>query len=104
MPILPENKARYPKEWPLISLTVRELAGWRCEWCAAEQGKPHPISGSKVVLTVAHLDHTPENCADPDNLKALCQRCHLRYDREHHAKTRRARREAISRSEEPAAG
>jgi len=30
-------------------------------------------------LTVAHLDHTPENCAD-DNLKALCQRCHNRYD------------------------
>jgi hypothetical protein len=33
----------------------------------------------KVVLTVAHLDHTPENCAD-DNLKAWCQRCHNIYD------------------------
>lgn len=47
----------------------------------------------KVVLTVAHLDHQPENCAD-DNLKALCQKCHLDYDREHHkanrAKTRRS--------------
>lgn len=46
----------------------------------------------RIVLTVAHLDHTPENCAD-DNLKALCQRCHLRYDAEHHkanaARTRR---------------
>lgn len=33
----------------------------------------------KVILTVAHLDHTPENCAD-DNLKAWCQRCHNIYD------------------------
>ena len=33
----------------------------------------------RVVLTVAHLDHTPENC-DPDNLRAWCQRCHLAYD------------------------
>lgn len=80
MPIRPENKARYPAEWPLISLTVRALAGFRCEWCPAENGKPHPITGSTVVLTVAHLDHTPENCADPDNLKSLCQRCHNTYD------------------------
>ena len=33
----------------------------------------------KIVLTVAHLDHTPENCAD-DNLRAWCQRCHNIYD------------------------
>lgn len=42
-----------------------------------------------VVLTVAHLDHQPENC-DPANLRAWCQRCHLRYDAAHHAETRRA--------------
>ncbi len=49
----------------------------------------------RVVLTVAHLDHQPENC-DPENLRAWCQRCHLRYDAEHHARnaaaTRRARK------------
>jgi hypothetical protein len=33
----------------------------------------------KIVLTVAHLDHTPENCAR-ENLRALCQRCHNAYD------------------------
>ena len=47
------------------------------------------------MLTVAHLDHTPENCSDPDNLKALCQKCHLNYDRHIHrrnsAETRRKR-------------
>lgn len=33
----------------------------------------------KVVLTVAHLDHQPENCAR-ENLRALCQKCHNAYD------------------------
>lgn len=42
-----------------------------------------------IVLTVAHLDHAPENCGR-ENLKALCQMCHLLYDAEHHANTRRA--------------
>jgi hypothetical protein len=39
------------------------------------------------VLTVAHLDHTPEH-SDDSNLSAFCQRCHLAYDGEHHAETR----------------
>ena len=43
----------------------------------------------KVVLTIAHLDHTPENCA-PENLRALCQACHNRYDAKHRAETRAA--------------
>lgn len=46
-----------------------------------------------IVLTIAHLDHVPENC-EPSNLKALCQRCHLRYDAEHHSITARATRHA----------
>lgn len=33
----------------------------------------------RIVLTVAHLDHQPENCSD-DNLRCWCQRCHNRYD------------------------
>lgn len=95
MPIRPENKGRYPKDWRLISLEVRERAGWVCEGapgiypdCRAENGQPHPVTGSKVVLTVAHLDHVPENCGEPGdrpNLMALCQRCHLTYDAKHHA-------------------
>lgn len=31
MPIRPENKALYPKDWKAISLEVRERAGWCCE-------------------------------------------------------------------------
>lgn len=100
MPIRPEERARYPRDWKHISLRIRERAGWRCEGspgfypdCRAANAEPHPVTGSKVVLTVAHLDHTPENCAD-ENLMAMCQRCHLTYDAAHHAANSRKRRMA----------
>jgi len=94
MPIRPENRDRYPPEWPLISLWIRVCAGWRCEWCAARQGEPHPETGSRVVLTVAHLhDPSPEN-VEPRNLAALCQRCHLGHDRRHHLAVQAANRRA----------
>lgn len=94
MPIRPENRARYPADWPEIARAVKERANWRCEGlppyesCRAEHGKPHPVTGSIVVLTAAHLNHKPEDCR-PQNLKAACQRCHLTYDRFEHAKNRR---------------
>ena len=103
MPIRPENAARYPENWDAISLRIKERAGWRCEClgecgrgthegrCTNEQRKPAYGSGSRVVLTTAHLDHTPEHCGD-DNLRAMCQGCHLHYDREHHAENARAKR------------
>lgn len=49
----------------------------------------------KIVLTIAHLDHQPENCAD-DNLRAWCQRHHLAYDAQHHAITRARTRHAAA--------
>ena len=91
MPIRPENRARYPKDWKLISARIRfERAGGRCECtgqcgldhegrCDAWHGDEHPQTGSKVVLTVMHMDHQPEN-NDEANLMAGCQRCHNRYD------------------------
>lgn len=106
MPIRPENKIRYPADWKKISHRIRfERAGGCCECggecgrhlgrrCPAVHGEPHPVTRSRVVLTTAHLDHTPENCADA-NLKAMCQRCHLSYDLAFHianaARTRFAR-------------
>ena len=38
---------------------------------------------TKVVLVCAPLDHDPGNSA-PDNLKALCQRCHILHDAAEH--------------------
>lgn len=104
MPIRPENKYRYPSDWKEISERIRfKRARNRCE-CTGECGddhtsesfnveygrKPnprcsafnyaeHPLTGSKVVLTVAHLNHEIEDCSDK-NLKAMCQRCHNKMD------------------------
>ena len=92
MPIRPEMRARYPADWPLRSRFVRFVrARNRCEWCGAENGKPHPVTGSRVVLTVAHVDdHRPE-AASLLNLAALCQKCHNGHD----APMRQARRRAV---------
>ena len=81
MPIRPEMKKRYPKDWKLRSKFIRFYrAKNKCEWCGAENYKPHPITGSKVILTVAHVyDHRPE-AASFLNLAALCQRCHNGHD------------------------
>ena len=46
----------------------------------------HPVTELRVVLTIAHLDHMPEH-NDRFNLRAWCQRCHLNYDKAHHAET-----------------
>lgn len=43
---------------------------------------------SKVVLTVAHLDHDKTNNRF-HNLSALCQRCHLTHDAKQHASNRK---------------
>ena len=92
MPIRPEMKARYPKDWKLRSKFIRFYrAKNRCEWCGAKNYQPHPITGSKVVLTVAHVyDHRPE-AANFLNLAALCQKCHNGHDAEMRRKNRRER-------------
>lgn len=90
MPIRPENLARYPKNWPEIRAHIRERSGNRCECdgrcghdhdgrCTALNGEPHPVTGAKVVLTVMHLNHTPEH-NDDENLLHGCQLCHNAYD------------------------
>lgn len=125
MPIRPENRHRYPPEWPQIRRRILARAGYCCEVCglfdrawgwrdgagefhqvgkstliAAKQRRGGPrvkppfelrvgrmtVRVIEIVLTIAHLDHRPENCAD-ENLRAMCQRCHLHYDLPHHKTT-----------------
>lgn len=105
MPIRPENRHRYPPGWPAISLAAKEAAGWRCACkgqcgrgthdgrCPNVHGQPAYGTGSRVVLTTAHLNHTPEDCR-PENLVPMCQGCHLHYDRHHHRETAAATRRA----------
>jgi hypothetical protein len=102
MPI--KNLERYPSNWKEISQRIRERSGGQCE-CEGECGLHcHPkrrcterhnesaqYAKGKVILTVAHLNHDPDDCRD-ENLKAMCNRCHLRYDTEHHQKNARQTR------------
>jgi 5-methylcytosine-specific restriction endonuclease McrA len=94
MPIKAENKHRYPLNWREIRAAILERAGHRCEQCRAENYQPHPITGSRVVLTIAHVhDPDPANC-DPANLLALCQKCHNTLDAPMRAVNARATRRA----------
>ncbi len=109
MPIRPENQPRYPAHWrSTIVPRIRKRSGGRCECtgqcgsprcitrhgetrCTAVHLTPHPVTGSKVVLTVAHFNHTPEDVRDV-NLADWCQLCHLAYDRHLHEANRRRNR------------
>jgi hypothetical protein len=107
---MPVDWSNYPKNWKQISAAIRlDRAGDQCEWhdwihestasyldrCQAMNGEPHPLTGSKVVLTVAHLDHDTWNSA-PANLMAMCQLHHNRYDAKHRAANRKRKLEAKS--------
>ena len=87
VPIKPENRKRYPKNWVELRQAILERAGHACEGtpqypdCRAKNYEPHPVTGSRVVLTIGHIDQQPENNS-PGNLKAWCQRCHLAFDRD----------------------
>mgnify|MGYP002140804290 CR=1 FL=1 len=72
--------------------------GERCWRDDAGQPAPWPdivdFSAStrrKIYLGTAHLDHDPAN-SRLRNLRALCQRCHLRHDRKEHLRRRRHNR------------
>jgi hypothetical protein len=116
---MPINYRDYPKNWPEIRASVLERAKSKCEFCGVENyeyggrdkmgvwhsledigkmsserigatffGEPKII---RIVLTIAHLDHDIRH-NDESNLRALCQRCHLCYDKAHHARNSRITR------------
>lgn len=104
------NRAKYPPFWEKLSWHIRFVrAAGRCEGspafpnCQAVNGFPHPVTGSKVVLTVAHLDHDTTNNRF-SNLRAMCQRCHLKYDAKHHAENARKTRLERAEKKREAAG
>ena len=91
---MPMDKKRYPNNWKEIAKKIKEHAGWKCEQCGKQCRKPgEKFDTHKNTLTVAYLNHTPEDIR-PENLKAMCAPCHLRYDAKHHAETRRCRKKA----------
>ncbi len=113
-PIRASEQARYPPDWKAISARIKARAAGQCECagecglhrthpgprrCSERQSEPAQWAKGRVVLTVAHLNHQPEDCRD-ENLKAMCQRCHLRYDVPHHQRNAAATRRAAKKNHE----
>jgi hypothetical protein len=116
------QKPQYPQNWPDVSKRIRFVrANGQCECegecglhrtnpgprhCVERDGEPAKWANGIVMLTVAHLDaegdvcrcleETGMKCAIEVHLKAMCNRCHLRYDIKQHqrnaARTRRAKK------------
>ncbi|NEP56250.1 MAG: HNH endonuclease [Symploca sp. SIO2G7] len=105
---MPMDRSLYPDNWDELALQIKTEANWCCSECGRPCRQPgesfdaflrrcwspslemqypsYEMDGDQRVskagrftLTVAHVDHRPENC-HPDNLKALCAPCHCRYD------------------------
>lgn len=95
---MPVDMNKYPDNWKSIRDNILTRAGGdvedpkhgaRCEFCFAENYKPHPETGSKVILTIAHLiDDAPTN-TNGFNLAALCQKCHNTLDAPFRSKKRK---------------
>lgn len=120
MPIKPENKKLYPKNWKQIREDILKRANDKCEKCGVENHRSiFRLSDGdwwyleaideyecvnetvledkysklvKIVLTIAHIDQDPTN-NDYSNLLALCQKCHFELDRKHNLKKSRKTRE-----------
>lgn len=106
---MPIDYKKYPKDWSEIRKRILDRARNRCEQCGLQNGvtgyrdssgKFHASEGMQVetdlldgervfriVLTIAHLNHDIHDNR-PENLMALCQRCHLSHDKDHHRATR----------------
>lgn len=104
----------YPDDWRDVSDQIRfGRAGGQCECegecglhrtnpgprrCTERHGEPAKWAKGNVVLTVAHLNadggvcECDPKCGNPEHLKAMCQRCHLRYDHPRHVRNARRTR------------
>ena len=120
MPIRKEFRQFYGPEWKkVIRPRILERAGHCCESCGVPDQRQivradqdtwldpltgkwqprKPTAGARtrtllIRLTIAHLNHTPGDDWD-ENLKALCQWCHLHYDFEQHRDTRAGRKDSL---------
>lgn len=107
---MPIDYRKYPPNWKTeIRPAILKRANDCCEFCGVRNGTTvyrqrakrnrgqsssyTNITSTKIVLTVAHLNHDVTDNR-PENLRALCQKCHLDYDKEHHRETRKKNQEA----------
>jgi hypothetical protein len=104
-------RAKFCSEWDGCGLKngeygLRDTLGRWWGWEAFSSGmvdadaefhedRKFPKEAYRITLTIAHLNHNPQNNGGPGNrpnLAAWCQYHHLKYDRGHHiANSRRTR-------------
>lgn len=85
---MPIDYKDYHPEWKTrIRPSILERAKNLCEFCGIPNYSMSKRK-TKVVLTIAHLDHNKKN-NEPENLRALCQACHLSYDLQRHIANRK---------------
>lgn len=99
---MPIDYKNYNPQWKMLRELISHRTLNRCAWCKAPHrlrivrrpdGSWYPLPHNgrigrrdrviRSVCTVAHLDHDRTN-DHPDNLRLLCQRCHLNWDRPQH--------------------
>jgi len=108
------EQCRKPNGWTVETHTSLNVLGLRMAWRFIRHNGPWrdqhgkrivrlthvqalkrlgPPRAVKVVLTAAHLNHTPGDDR-AENGRLLCQWCHLNYDQPHHKETRTQRKDA----------
>lgn len=109
---MPINYKRYHPDWKdIIRPQALKKANYRCQNCGVPNRtlivrnsdgsfvecddlvlKHCKVTGEKpirVILTISHTNHLVIDNR-PENLKALCQYCHLNHDAEHKREMKRA--------------
>ena len=116
---MPCDYKNYPANWKTeIRPAILTRANNCCEWCGVKnhsiiyrfgkgmdewvywpdgmESEAWTLDGkksTKVILTIAHLDHDKENHnVSLERLAALCQKCHLGHDIKHHMANQKANR------------
>lgn len=97
---MPIDYKLYPSNWKQIRAQILERAKHHCERCGianyATRYNDKTGKNARIVLTIAHIQNPDPMDCRPENLQALCQRCHNRLDAPMRAKkaaqTRKARK------------
>ncbi|QTA83900.1 Uncharacterized protein dnl_63240 [Desulfonema limicola] len=95
---MPCDYSQYPENWKTeIRPAILKRAGHCCEGskaypdCRVKNYSIHPLTGSRVILTIAHVNHDIKDNRY-ENLRAWCQLCHNTHDAENRARNRYRKR------------
>ena len=96
--LAPDDRRPWMFWTPDVETAAARGTAWFDQFGQRRELRPTMLSPSstprviRVKIGVAHLDHDPSNNAD-ENLRALCDWCHLHYDKLHHRETRATRKD-----------